>query len=74
MCGLKRNIVASNYRICSKHGYRDKVVYIKVPFAEKLHYRKITVKVPYPVGIESTLCIGSTPSKGMGGDRLAKKY
>ena len=73
MCGLKRNIEASNYRICSKHGYRDKVVYVKIPFGGKQNDRKITVKVPCPVGTESTLCIGSTPSKGMGGDRLVKK-
>ena len=50
------------------------MVYAKIPFGEEDHTRKITVKVPYPVGTESTLCMDSTPSKGMGGDRFAKKH
>ena len=37
MCGLKRNISASNYRICSQHTYKNKVVYDKITFGGKVY-------------------------------------
>ena len=47
------------------------MVHAKNPFDEEDHTRKTTVKVPCSVGTESTVCMGSTPSKGMGGDRVS---
>ena len=48
-------------------------MYDKITFGGKVYNKKFTVKVPCPVGSESTSRMGSTPSKGMGGDRISKK-
>ena len=62
-----------NYKICSDHGYKDDVVRSDIRFGGNIHKRKFIVKVPCPVGSNSTLNKSPIPSEGMGGDRLAHK-